>query len=84
MGLTRLRRELVITQNDAVVCILVGIGATLIGFFNKTFYAAKGLLGAPSSNKRIPTWQGRLIFLLVGGMFLFFGIYHFVSKALSE
>jgi hypothetical protein len=84
MVFSELRRDVVITQNQAVICILVGTGATLVGAFNKTFYAAKGLYGAPSSNKRIPTWQGRLTFLLVGGAFLFFGIYYFISKDISE
>jgi hypothetical protein len=83
MGLTRLWGKFVISQNEAVVCTLVGTGAILVGIFNKTFYAAKGLSGG-TSGKQIPRWQGRLIFLLVGGGFLFFGIYYFISKAVSE
>jgi hypothetical protein len=59
----------VITGNDAVVCILVGAVETAVGILNTTFYAAKGILGAPPSDKKLPTWAGRLIFLVVGGDF---------------
>jgi hypothetical protein len=73
-----------ITGNGAVVCILVGAVMTAVGILNKTFYAAKGLLGAPSSDKKLPTWAGRLIFLIVGGGFLVVGIsYFFLPRALE-
>ena len=83
MDVSKLGRNLVISQNEAVVCTVVGTGAILVGIFNKTFYAAKGISGV-TSGKQIPRWQGRLIFLLVGGGFLFFGIYYLVSKFISE
>ena len=72
-----------IIPNDDVVCVLVGTASIVVGIFNKTFYAGRGVFAA-SSDKQIPRWEGRFLFILIGGMFLFFGIYDLVSKLISE
>ncbi len=73
-----------ISDNDAALCILVGVVGCTVGIVNKTFYAAKGFLAAPSSDKQIPTWLGRLIFLVVGGVFLIAGFSHFIVEVVSQ
>jgi hypothetical protein len=84
MDVSKLGRDLVISQNEAVVSILAGLGIMLVGVLNKTFYAGRDILAASTSSKRIPTWLGRLLFLVGGGVFLVTGIYYFISKAVSE
>jgi hypothetical protein len=63
-----------ISEGGAVACIVAGTSLSAFGALNKTFYAAKGGFGGALSDKKIPTWMGRLLFLVVGGAFLLLGI----------
>ena len=54
------------------LAILFGLGAVLISFTCRTFYY--GRVG--SNDKPAPLWFGRLVFLLVGILFLSAGFIH--------
>ena len=54
------------------VIILLGLVMALIGLLAKKFYHARGLYGG-SSGKEAPLWFGRLMFILVGGIFMVTG-----------
>ena len=43
------------------------------GFTIKQFYAAKGMYGAVSSDRKVARWKGRLLFVAVGAGFLLIG-----------
>jgi hypothetical protein len=73
-----------ITESQATICILAGAVMTGVGIFNKTFYAAKGIRGTGFSDKKLPTWAGKLIFLIVGGVFLVVGISYFFLPTTLE
>jgi uncharacterized membrane protein YczE len=51
-----------------VFLIVAGIAGIAAGIFGKNFYAEG------QSEWRVPTWFGRLIFLLVGVVFIGWGI----------
>jgi hypothetical protein len=63
-----------VTETKAILAIIVGCVLIVLGFIMKEFYAAKGITGVALSDKRIATWQGRLLFLVVGGVMLLVGI----------
>jgi hypothetical protein len=54
--------------------ILIAIGSALIvaGFFGKAFYGSNRNFGV--SDKPMPTWLGRIIFWVVGGMMIAGGL----------
>jgi hypothetical protein len=54
--------------------VVVGLISILIGCFNKKFYYAKSLQAAVISDKPAPLWFGRGMFLLVGAVFVLFGL----------
>ncbi|HEY9126870.1 MAG TPA: hypothetical protein VIM62_07070 [Acidobacteriaceae bacterium] len=54
----------------ASVFVLFGCLAVGAGLFNNTFYSE----GESGKDMRIPTWQGRTLFLLVGSLFVVLGI----------
>jgi hypothetical protein len=64
-------------QADAVTSIVIGSVAIIASFLIKNFYAARGIHGSALSDKTIPTWMGRLMFCIVGGMFIFIGVMFF-------
>ena len=43
------------------------------GFTIKQFYAANGMYGAVSSDRKVARWKGRLLFVAVGAGFLLIG-----------
>ena len=57
----------------AIFAIIVGCIAIAVACFGKKFYAAD-VWGGSVGNKPIPKWQGRLIFLFVGILFIVCGI----------
>ena len=65
-------------QGQAITSIVAGSIAITTSFFAKKFYAAKGLLGAPSANRVISTWKGRLLFWVVGGFMILLGLRYFL------
>ena len=66
-------------QRQAITAIVVGSAIITASFFAKTFYAAKGLRGAPSSNRTISTWKGRILFWVVGGLMVLVGLNYFFT-----
>jgi|HubBroStandDraft_5_1064220.scaffolds.fasta_scaffold05618_6 hypothetical protein len=62
-------------QGQAIAAIVVGTAAIVVSFFIKPFYAAKA--NGSVSDKKIPTWMGRLIFCTVGGMMILVGLIFF-------
>jgi hypothetical protein len=62
-------------QGQAITAIIMGIAAIVLSFFIRTFYAARG--DGFLSDKRIPTWMGRLLFCTIGGMMILVGLMFF-------
>lgn len=62
----------------AIPAITVGSAAIILGITIKQFYAARGTLGVTVSNRRIATWKGRLLFLIVGTLMVLVGIKFFL------
>ncbi len=60
------------TSTDVAV-VTLGLVVIVIGCTTKTFYYLKG---RGSSDKPAPIWLGRLIFIVVGSMFVLFGLGH--------
>ena len=60
---------------EALVAVVSGVGALLMAVFGDKFYWARGLYGN-FSDKRAPTWVGRLLFSLIGSAFIIFGLHH--------
>jgi hypothetical protein len=57
------------------VFIFAGIAATLIGALGRTFYAADALtLSGYKRERRVSTWWGRSIFIVVGLLFMALGV----------
>gem|GEM_PF-5159183 len=46
----------------------------IAGYLTQNFYWARGFNGA--SNKRAPTWAGRLLYVVIGVLFMVFGFSH--------
>jgi hypothetical protein len=65
-------------ETKALLAIIGGIAMIIAGFTIKQFYAAKGMFGAALSDRKIATWQGRLLFLVIGVAMLLVGIKFFV------
>jgi len=57
----------------AIVSVIVGIVAIVLGIFGKDFYAADPLSGT-GFKQRSSTWSGRLVFIVVGVAFVATGI----------
>jgi hypothetical protein len=51
-----------VDQDQAIGAIVIGSILIIASFFLKKFYAAGGTLAAVVSDRRTPTWMGRLIF----------------------
>jgi hypothetical protein len=66
-------------QGQAITAIVAGSVLITASFFAKRFYAARGMLGAPSANRPISTWKGRLLFRVVGGLMILVGLNYFLS-----
>ena len=64
-------------STKAIISITVGTVAIILGLTVKHFYAAKGAYGA-TSGREIPRWQGRLLFVIIGAMFVLFGTSFFL------
>lgn len=57
------------------VFVLAGIVAILIGIFGKTFYEGDALTSASyKRERRVPTWSGKAIFIIVGSAFIALGL----------
>lgn len=64
-------------RGEAIGAILVGSIVIVVSFFFKEFYEARGIPLPIVSDRRVPTWQGRLIFWVVGGMMILGGLISF-------
>ena len=56
--------------------IICGFGMIILGVIIKQFFAAKGIYGAALSDKKIPPWASRLLFIRIGTVFLLVGTAH--------
>ena len=61
-------------QDQAICAIVVGSILIIASFFAKNFLAARGVPVPMASDRKIPTWEGRVIFWVVGGMMILGGI----------
>jgi hypothetical protein len=57
----------------------MSIGAIVIGTLGEKFYWANNVRVASVSNKRMPRWLGRALFIGVGVLLLIPEIIHFLS-----
>ena len=72
------RDQITMNETKAILLIVAGSVAIILGLTVKQFYAARGVLGVTSSNRQIATWKGRAIFLVVGAFMLLIGIKFFL------
>lgn len=61
-------------DTSAIIAICIEIAMILCGLLVKQFYQAKGENGAVLSDRKIPQWQGRILFIGIGIVFLIIGI----------
>ena len=62
------------TDTSAIIAICIGIVMILVGLLVKQFHQAKGTSGAVLSDRKVPRWQGRILFIGIGIVFLIVGI----------
>jgi hypothetical protein len=69
------------TVGKSVLSIVVGVVMIVGGLTTRQFYG-----GTPStrSTRPIPHWQGRVLFLVVGGAFLVVGVSHLIIDLWSR
>lgn len=67
------------TEGKAILSIIIGCGAIAFSIFTKQFYTGR-ILGGPTSaqGRPVPRWWGRLIFLVVGSLFVLAGLTYFL------
>jgi hypothetical protein len=63
-----------LTDNTAILCVVIGCAALAVGTFGKQFYYGKA--GWGRSNRPAPRWYGRMIFFIVAGLFILAGVSH--------
>lgn len=63
-----------VDQGKAITAIIAGSVLIIVSFFFKDFYEARGIPLPVVSDRKVPTWQGRLIFWVVGGMMILGGL----------
>ena len=69
-------------ETKAIIGIVVGCAAIFAGFTIKQFYVGNILAVLGSSSCRpVARWKGRLLFVVVGAAFLFFGLAYFFFNA---
>lgn len=61
-------------EAKAILAIVAGSVAIVFSLLVKQFYAARGVLGVTLSKRKVPRWQGRLLWLLVGISLLSVGV----------
>ena len=61
-------------QDQAICAIVVGSILIIASFFAKNWFAARGVPVPVASDRKIPKWEGRLIFWVIGGMMILGGI----------
>jgi hypothetical protein len=66
-----------VDQGKAITMIVVGAALIVASFLFKNFYATGGIPLPIASDRQVPRWQGRLIFWVVGGMFVLGGMIFF-------
>jgi len=64
------------SDTTAIVVIIIGLAMIALGVIIKQFYAGRGDYGVALSDKKIPRWAGRLLFIGIGAVFLLVGIAH--------
>lgn len=56
--------------------ILFGLVFLIFGCVAEKFYWGRGVYGGDSSNKLMPKWAGRVLFIGIGTAFILFGFAH--------
>jgi hypothetical protein len=64
------------TETKAIIAIIIGSAAIYFGFTIQQFYAANGMFGAVGG-RPVTRWKGRLLFVVVGVVFLSIGFRYF-------
>jgi hypothetical protein len=67
-----------VNETKAILAIVVGIVAIILGLTIKQFYAARGDLGVTVSDRQITTWKGRLLFFIIGAAMVLVGVKFFL------
>jgi hypothetical protein len=67
-----------VNETKAILAIVVGSVAIILGLTIKQFYAARGALGVTESTRQIATWKGRLLFFIVGAAMVLVGVKFFL------
>jgi hypothetical protein len=55
--------------------VMLGVGGCVLAAVGKEFYWVRGWSG--TSDKRAPTWFGRLLFGVIGVVFILAGLAHY-------
>jgi hypothetical protein len=66
-----------LNQDKAILAIIVGLGSIVVGLTVKQFYASNRY--STQLGPLIARWQGRLLFVGIGIVFLSAGIGYFLS-----
>ena len=67
-------------QGEAITALVAGSVLIIASFFIKNFYEARGIPLPIVSDRKVPTWQGRLLFWVVGGMMILGGLISLVPN----
>ena len=68
------------SETKAVLALVAGAVAIVLGLTIKQFYASRGSLGVTVSDRPISTWKGRLLFLAVGTLLVHIGLKFFLFE----
>lgn len=61
-------------ETKAILAIVFGCVMIIFAFFIKQFYAGRGIWSVSLSDRQIPAWLGRLLFIVVGLAALLVGV----------
>jgi len=65
------------TETKAIIALVAGMASLIFAFFCKRFYYAKGVNGV-TLGRPAPRWFGRLLFGVIGVVFVVVGINYLV------
>jgi hypothetical protein len=62
------------------IVLIMSIGAIVYGCVGRDFYYAKSIAFWSASDKRMPAWQGRVMFIGIGVLLLVPELFHLFSN----